>query len=109
MLIHVHCTVHLHVYKLNYLNTITNNTCIIIPPFCFSFSPPFPPSLLIRYAPNGTAVCVYFAGIENLAVVSEFLDEAYRGIFEVFNQNHFLKRTGDKQADNFLNVSNNLI
>ena len=60
--------------------------------------------LLSRYAPNGTAICVYYSGIVDITSTSTFLDN-HRGVFEVFNQNVFSSESGDTQSSgSFLNV-----
>ncbi|XP_019849681.1 PREDICTED: uncharacterized protein LOC100635556 [Amphimedon queenslandica] len=58
-----------------------------------------------QYAPNGTAVCVYFAGKIDIGVAGSFLAETYRGVYEVFNQNNFERRLGDAKARSYLDCS----
>ena len=72
-------------------------------------SPPLSPSLYFythRYSPNGTAICVYYAGIEDLNNVGKFLDKTSntKGLFEDFNQNTFSNENSDVQTS-YLRVS----
>ena len=78
-----------------------------------SFAPP--PSLSLslspllrthRYSPNGTAICVYYAGVQDISRVDKFLDTTYntKGLFEVFNQNTFSNENSNEQTS-YLQVS----